>query len=277
MTSTASAHGSDPAGEKYLEITIPLIAFGVTGAGLLLFIVGLPIDFQYFSVGCLISSCILAYLAWIRPKKDIVALSTPIYGIVFLFTPIETFAGAVLQLLYAAGLTILLIRLKRRFSSPVSDSDPLSADEPLGKYRDRVIAELTPISPSTARSAGRVFIRFAQGEYDEACQFAMSEPADASDAVSSLVGRAFSIVAEQAGHIITGVSVPGMFTRFSPDQQQLLFHPARPGDPGTEYSLALDNALILLYVTAISSRDSGTEMTETLQQLSPFARKLCGD
>ena len=62
--------------------------------------------------GCVLASCFLAYLAWVRPKKDIVALSTPIYSFLFFIVPTDYSTGIVLQLLYAVSLTILLVRLK---------------------------------------------------------------------------------------------------------------------------------------------------------------------
>ena len=76
---------------------------------------GLLLDFRYPALGCVLASFVLAYLAWIRPKKDIVALSTPIYSLIFFVVPTEYMSGIILQLLYAVSLTILLVRLKYRF------------------------------------------------------------------------------------------------------------------------------------------------------------------
>ena len=48
---------------------------------------GIHPGFRIASAGCIIASFILAYLAWIRPKKDIVALTTPMYSIIFFVLP----------------------------------------------------------------------------------------------------------------------------------------------------------------------------------------------
>lgn len=258
---------------RFLEPAVPLVAFGITGIGILLWVAGYTIDFQYFSIGCAISSFILAYLAWIQPRKDIVALSTPIYGIVFLSTPIEAAAGIVLQLLYAAGLTILLFRLKKRFGDDGSCPCSLTPDEPLGRYRERLLSGITTISPDLARAAGRVFIRFAEGEYEQAGAFAR-DTGISQDEIPAPVERAFAIVTEQTGLMTAGSPCPAeSCTAFSPDQQEFLFHPVpEQTNHNQDSSLHLENALLLLYVIALEYRER--EIHYRLEQLSPFARRL---
>ena len=98
-----------------LEIAIPVLSLGGAVIALLLAQGGSPVDVRYFGIGCVAGSFILAYLAWIRPHKDIVALSTPIYSFLFFVIPSDTAVTIFLEFLYAASLTILLIRLKLRF------------------------------------------------------------------------------------------------------------------------------------------------------------------
>lgn len=276
MTTTDCRGAPDPVSERYFEVAVPLIAFGVTGTGILLWNAGYPVDFQYFSIGCLISSFILAYLAWIRPRKDIVAISTPIYGIIFLVSPIDAGAGAVLQLFYAAGLTVLLVRLKRRFSEERSGPAALSPDEPLGLYQGRIHEEMPDVSPTLARAAARVFIRFAEGEYEESGRLASAVPEMADGTVPSLVERAFAILSYQADRMGETGPVPDEFPAFSAEQQHLLFLPS-PDNQDTEsaYSLQLENALILLYVVALGSTEN--EIQANLERLLPFVRRLGGE
>lgn len=255
--------------ERILEIAVPVIAFGVTLTGILLWSAGLKIDFQYFAAGCVISSFLMAYLAWIRPRKDIVALSTPVYAIVFFVAPVDSVSGAVLQLLYAVSLTILLIRLKYRFGSVIAPSGSLNPAEPLGEYMQHLKKELPSVPAPTSLRAGLIFTRFAQGEYDQARELALL-PEDVGIVTLPVLSRAFSVVAEQAGQIAAGNAAPGEYTRFLPEQVPFLFHPMDP-NTGREYSLTLDNALILLYIVAF--REKEVELTPLL----PFARKLCGD
>jgi hypothetical protein len=255
---------------------VPIIAFGVTGVGILFWSAGYPVDFQYVSIGCTISSFILAYLAWIRPRKDIVALSTPIYGIVFLATPIEAAAGAVLQLLYAAGLTVLLFRLKRRFSAGMGRPAALSSDEPLGKYQARILAEMPAVSPALALAAARIFIRFSEGEYDESGRLASTVPEVAAGTAPHLLAQAFAIISFQAGRMGEKESVPGEYPVFSAEEQHLLFFPLPDSmDKERAYSLQLDNALVLLYVVAL--RCTETEIQVSLDRLCLFARRLVGE
>ncbi len=276
MSTTDSAGAPTQGAGRYYEAAVPLVAFGVTGAGILLWSAGYPVDFQYFSIGCTISSFILAYLAWIRPRKDIVALSTPIYGIVFLAAPIEAGAGAVLQLLYAAGLTILLIRLKRRFSEEMSGPAPLSPDEPLGKYQGRILADMPPVSPDLARAAGRVFIRFAEGEYEESRRLASVVPEGTDGTVPALLEQAFTIISYQAGRMGEKGAAPDEFPVFSAEQQHLLFsHLPDDTDKERLYNRQLENALILFYVVALGSTDK--EIQAGLDMLRPFARRLGGE
>lgn len=274
MITGDSAQRPSRGNERYLEAAVPLIAFGITIAGILLWKAGFAIDFQYVSIGCLVSSFILAYLAWTRPRKDIVALSTPIYGIVFLSAPIEAEAGAILQLFYAAGLTILLIRLKRRFSGDTSRIGALSSDEPLGRYRDRLVAGIHPVTPEIALAAARVFIDFAGGNYEQARDRATSAAELPDGADHELLMHAFAIVADRAGRMTDNSPPPAHFPAFSVSEAPLLFHQINDGlDRDHEYSLGLDNALIMLYIVSLGSQDK--ENLVMLDQLRPFVRKLC--
>ena len=74
MTLLKTTIQSDSKKQRYLELAIPIFSFGITLIGVLVWMMGFEINFQFFALGCVISSCLLAYLAWIRPKKDIVAL-----------------------------------------------------------------------------------------------------------------------------------------------------------------------------------------------------------
>ena len=101
----------------YQEALVPLLAFGSTFLGIVLWDAGILAEIQYAGAGGFLASCLLAYLAWIRPRKDIVSLTTPIYGFIFLVTPTDYTGGVTLLLLYACGLTVLVIRLHYRFGS----------------------------------------------------------------------------------------------------------------------------------------------------------------
>ena len=263
---------SDAGFQRSLEIAVPVVSFGSTLAGILLFQAGAGISFQFFSLGCLVGSCILAYLAWIRPRKDIVALSTPVYGVIFFVVPTDYSAGATLQLLYALSLTALLIRLKNRFGNTASL--PASAGEgPLGQYVARVAGLIPDIAPEVADSAGSVFIRFAQGEYESAARLAITCRDGMTCDEKGVVKTAFAIVAEQAGHTAAGTPVPSSFHHFTGEEQGFLFHPVSENDDTErEYTLALDNALLLLY--AIGLRPLENDQSQGVSSYGKFAGKL---
>jgi len=103
---------------RWLELAVPVISFGGILIAFFFLSQGNIQDIRIASAGCIIASFILAYLAWIRPKKDIVALTTPLYAIILFVLPSELVPDLILPILYAISLTILLVRLKYRFGKP---------------------------------------------------------------------------------------------------------------------------------------------------------------
>ena len=63
----------------WLEYLVPLLSFGGALVGIFFWITSASVDYRISILGCVLASWVLAYLAWMRPKKDIVALSTPVY------------------------------------------------------------------------------------------------------------------------------------------------------------------------------------------------------
>ena len=143
---------------RWMEIAIPLFSFGGAFVAILFQAQGISLDFHIPAFGCVLASCFLAYLAWVRPKKDIVALSTPIYSFLFFIVPTDFSTGILLQLLYAISLTILLIRLKYRFGTP---GTAVSLGRELGgslkTYIGRTRDSFREISPGSSTCCGRCF------------------------------------------------------------------------------------------------------------------------
>ncbi len=105
-----------PVREKILSIFVPLCAFGGIGIAYLLNMYGIIENAGTFAWGCILSSLVLSYLAFQKPKKDIVALLTPVYA-VLIFFGLENASTLFLQFLYAITITLVLVRLNQRFSS----------------------------------------------------------------------------------------------------------------------------------------------------------------
>ena len=259
---------------KWMEYAVPVLSFGGALLAILFWITDAQIDFRISIFGCVLSSWVLAYLAWIRPKKDIVALTTPIYSFIFLGFPIDNYSAVILEVLYAMSLTILLVRLKYRFGvprAPVPDKKDLA--EPLKSYVEKTRDTLVSTGPEPAHSAAVVFVRFAEGNFLPASRGAESAIAHLSDASTPrCLQNAFAIVKEQAERLDKSLPQPETFVVFSPEDAGVLAKVPDPkfGKP-EEYDTALENALLLLFAGAwnISEKDR-----PHLIQCQAFAQKL---
>ncbi|MDO9326106.1 MAG: hypothetical protein Q7T80_14240 [Methanoregula sp.] len=251
MTTSAVTNSSEKSKQRYLELAIPLFSFGATFAGILLWNRGIEINFQFFAIGCVIGSCLLAYLAWCRPKKDIVALSTPIYAFIFFVVPTDYMSGLVLQLLYAASLTLLLIRLKYRFGqthTTVSLGTELAA--PLQVYVGQTQEAMSGISSETAHRAAVVISQFSTGEYGQAARTAGMDSGQPVP-LPGILSRAFAIVHEQATILDGSQSRPETYRTFLPEDEVLLAKPLLLTDnEDRKFDAMLDNALFLLLSAA---------------------------
>lgn len=100
--------------QRHLWLLVPALSWGGVLAGILL-----PFSPPYLpfgNIGCVLSSIVIAVLALRKQRKDIVSLCTPIFALIIFITPLETSPGILMQVLYAATITALVIRLEKRFS-----------------------------------------------------------------------------------------------------------------------------------------------------------------
>jgi len=266
---------SHPAGNNrslYLGALVPLLAFGSTLAGMALHNAGALSEIQYAALGGFLASCLLAYLAWTRLHKDIVALSTPIYGFIFLITPIDYTGGVALQLLYACGLSLLTARLFHRFGAgtPGGSSGTDLETGPLSVYVESTRDAFIVIDPVAGHSAAVAFIRFAEGEYCMAAE--VSHAAVCHDGTPEPVIRAFSILRQHAELLDRNLSRPVTYLTFLPDDAPLLAKPLpATGDPDRQFDAQVDNALLLLYSAAWHASPADRPLLHASQA---FATKL---
>ncbi|MGD0081447.1 MAG: hypothetical protein ABSB80_12470 [Methanoregula sp.] len=274
MTRTDTALRSGSAGTPFLELLVPVLSFGGTLAGIFIWSLGLHFGIQYAAIGSVLGSCILAYLAWIRQKKDIVSLTTPIYAIIFFVVPSDYLPGIVLQLLFAAGLTVLLVRLKYRFGAvPAARPEGDVLAGPLRQYVDGLAGSFPFLSAEAAHHAADVFCRFSMGEYREAGRVSDLLRKDVVEVPEAgVLTRALSVVSEQAGYTEQSLDLPETFLTFDPGQCPKLAHTDLPvQDREQEYCLALYNALLYLYAAAW---DRSPADRDRLLRLKDFALKL---
>jgi len=260
----------------YLELAVPALSFGGALLALLFSGIGSTLDVRYFALGCVISSFVLAYLAWIRPRKDIVALSTPIYSIIFFVAPSDIAVNLVLELLYATSLTILLVRLKYRFGAAQLSGGPKgkALEEPLNGYCASLKEPVSGMSPAVAHFAAIGFIRFAQGDYRDvvtAADAAMTMIADAEH--QPAFSTAFAIIREQALLFDGSADQPEHFIEFSEADYGHLVKPLPPKNKSRErFEVTLENALLLLFAAAWNASEKERTLLMTGQG---FALKLC--
>lgn len=238
----------------WLELAIPLFSFGGVLAAILLEMSGSSQYFPYTAIGCVIASFILAYLAYIRPSKDIVALTTPIYSVLFFVVPTDFAVNFILEFLYAVSLTILLVRMKIRFGDVrgAAVMNTKTLEGPLHDFCESLQGRASGISPETAHSAAVVFARFAEGDFREAAQSAGAAKRVLDDTSAwPLLATAFDIVREQALLLDESADRPEHFIEFPDTDAGVLAKPLPPKDNlNDRFEVSLDNALLILYATA---------------------------
>jgi hypothetical protein len=264
MSQTDNPAGNPAAPGVPFELAVPAFSFGGAALAILVWTNGIAIDLRFTAAGCVIASVVLAYLAWIRPKKDIVALSTPVYAIIFFAVPLDdAVATIILELLYAVSLSILLVRLKYRFgaAAPVTEGGALAG--PLREYVDRTHQACARMPTAAAHRAAVAVLRFTAGDYGDV-------PPEAHEGIRELEGSgcapafttAFEIVAEQAE--ITEKSRPRSewYKQFASTDGALLARSLPPSgkknDEGYDagFDAALDNALLLLFAAAWTASEA---------------------
>jgi hypothetical protein len=108
------AEGSSHKGGRCIWLLVPALSWGGILMGLILPF-SLP-NLSFGAYGCVLGSLAIAILAFRKKRKDIVSLCTPIFALLIFITPLETRPGILMEVLYAATLTGLAIRLETRFS-----------------------------------------------------------------------------------------------------------------------------------------------------------------
>ena len=90
---------------------VPVISFAGIIIGVLL---ASP---EVGAVACGFASVLLAIIAFLKPRRDIVALLAPIYALL-IFNPYGAVPNSLtLQVLFAATITVAAIRMEKRFST----------------------------------------------------------------------------------------------------------------------------------------------------------------
>jgi len=108
--------------DHLLSAGVPLASFGGIAVAFGLANAGLIADPGPFAWGCVIGSVMLAYLAYLKPRRDLVSLCAPLFALIIFIVPGDLRPNVLTQLLFAATLTILVIRVNRSFSKKRGDA-----------------------------------------------------------------------------------------------------------------------------------------------------------
>ena len=233
-------------------IAIPALAFGGILVAVALEKAGIIADAGNFAWGCVAASFLLGYFAYIKPKRDVVALCAPLYGIIIFLIPLEYPPNLPLQVLFAVSITVLLVRLNIRFGSLAENKRGNPMEKFLRNYIERMKPDVSGISQKTAHEIASAFLSFKFGLYGktiEQCRLALAAVPEGRGA--GPLKKALQIVQANAENLENSRVNPESSIAFSADEKA--FTAINIPDEINEdpASLELDNALILLYAVAI--------------------------
>jgi hypothetical protein len=251
--------------ELVLSIAIPVTSFGGTAVGLALAGQGIIGDAGTFSWGCLAGSFFLAGLAWIKPRKDIVSLLAPLYAVIIFLLAVEVKPTVILQLLFAASLTILMVRLNIRFSTrPDKEKKEDSMEKFLYTYMTRITPYYRSINAETGHEIASAVLSFKFGIYQNSITSAGKAMARLpGEGANKTLRKALAIIRDRAERLEVSEVKVYSDQLFSGDDFQYLAVVLPKELIESQETYTLDNALLLCYAAAyLSSPDDGQMLDE---------------
>lgn len=251
--------------ETFLTVSIPAVSFGGIIIAIALQKAEIIADAGTFAWGCVAGSVLLGYLAYIKPKRDIVSLCAPLYALLIFVVPMEFAPTLLMQVLFAASITILVIRLNWKFGSLTNTKgEPDPMERFLNDYIERLRPQYVTIKRKTAHEIASAFLAFKFGLYNNAvheCDLALTliPNGECNDALK----KALIIVRANAQDLDNAQVTPDLSVIFAENERPFIavnLPPEKIEDPGT---LELDNALVLLYAVAtLTSPDDEQALDE---------------
>lgn len=264
-----------------ISVAIPAVSFGGAALGYGLQVLGVIPDAGEFYWGCVIGSVLLAYLAWLKPRKDIVSLLAPLYALIIFVIPLELRPNLLLQVLFAASITILMIRLNVRFNVPphkVTEEDPM--EKFLYDYITRLSPQFQEIDRATAHEIASAVLSFKFALYRKVIVSADNAIGKLGDSPALRVLKAaLEIVRDRADNLENARASGYSPVKFSIEQEEFLAIRLPPGQVEDKDTLVLNNAILLLYAVAyLESPDDGQALDEhqnfPLQIISSYKEPL---
>ena len=250
--------------QREIAIAIPVISFAGIASGILLEQAGAIPNAGEFWYGPAAGAFLLGYLAFLKPRRDIVSLFAPVYALLILIVPTEARPNLLLLVLFAISITILDIRLVKRFSTPVQKKEIDPMEQYLYDYMERLRPVYRNIDRKTAHEIASAFLSFKYGLYGNAASQAKQAISQLKETEpEAVLKKALTILRMRAENLENADVTPVTGIEFGETEQSYTaIHvlPEANEDPAT---LTLDNALILVYaVSVLTSGDDEQALEE---------------
>jgi len=248
LTSTGKDRWPWAGRQREIAIAIPIISFAGIAIGVILQLAGVIPDAAEFWYGPAIGAFLLGYLAWLKPRLDVVSICAPIFAVMILVVPLDTKPGLLIVILFAISITILLIRLEKRFSTPakISMEDPM--EHYLYDYMERLRVMFNDVDRKTAHEIAQAFLSFRYGLYGNTVKQADKAIPLMKDTEPEKVLKVALIILRERADKLKNADVTPVTDIFfaSDDAPYLAIHIPEEADqdPAT---LQLDNAIIFIY------------------------------
>lgn len=262
-----------------LWIAVPAVSFLGIGIELLLASVGFPYAVWTGIAGCVIASCILCYQAYLKPRKDLVSLFTPLFAFLIFIVPNDISSGVITQTFFAATITFLAVRVEKLFNAPKQEEKTMK--QMLNEYIGRIEPFLATIDEETGHQVAQSLLTYKFGLYGNAVEKSTAALArlDAITPHPDVLERALLILRERAGGFVDSrvtANPEHTFTEADYDYLAIRLPPDQAEDPAT---LDLDNALVLLYAVGIETSPDDEQALEehqrfVIQILEGYKEKL---
>ncbi len=267
LTSTEKDRWPGAGRQREIAIAIPLISFGGIAIGVILQMAGVIPDAAEFWYGPAIGAFLLGYLAWLKPRLDVVSICAPIFAVMILILPLDAKPGLLIVILFAISITILLIRLEKKFSTPRKNSEEDPMEHYLYDYMERLRVMFSDVDRKTAHEIAQAFLSFRYGLYGNTVK-------QADDAIllmkdtepQKVLKTALTILRERAYNLENADVTPVTDIFFvDDDAPYLAIHIPKEADLDAA-TLQPDNAIVFIYSVSFMTSEEDEQTLDEHQK-----------
>ncbi len=255
-----------PFSESRLWLAVPAVSFAGVAIGLLLQQLAIPYATVPGVGGCVAASFILGYVAYRKPRRDIVSLFAPLYALIIFVIPNDFSNGPVMQTLFAASISILALRVEKRFNNPKKQEKTMK--QFLNEYIERIGPLIGTIDEETGHLIASSLLTFKFGLYKNAierCDEALARLRETT-AMPGALEAALLILQERAADLANSRLTPSPQYTFGEIDRDALAIRLSPEIVPDRAALDLDNALVLLYAVGIETSPEDEQALEEHQR-----------